>query len=71
MTVKVANLEKGETWPGGLGSCLELFAFALSWLQNFFVADQPARNSSTKTVAEHPVTIHTKHMCTHTNIYII
>merc|ERR1719313_1103390 len=35
----VANLEKGETWPGGLGSCLELLAFALSWLQNFFVVD--------------------------------
>jgi hypothetical protein len=43
----VANLEKGETWPGGLGSCLELFAFALSWLQNFFVADQDLRIPAT------------------------
>jgi tetratricopeptide (TPR) repeat protein len=39
----VANLEHGEKWPGGLGSCLELLAFALSWLNNFFVVDEDLR----------------------------
>jgi hypothetical protein len=43
----VANLEHGEKWPGGLGSCLELLAFAFSWLNNFFVVDEDLRLPAT------------------------